>query len=274
MVFRKRNGAGFRTWLRYSIRGLLVAVVGICAALAYYRHVMEREAQNARLVAHHGGYVQMQECWLGLSFVTQVECRGTSITNRDLQLICRSSRIERLFIGDTQVTNSGLRYLKGLRNLKSLDLKNTHVSDAGIRELQTITQLGSLVLSGTLASDEQLAQMISANPALINLDVSHTRANCKVAFAIANSELLEWCDLSDTEMDDACVDALVQNSNLKAVFLAGTAITEKAASELAAMKQLQVLDISRTHVDSVSASKLSTIHPGKEIVWSERRPAP
>jgi hypothetical protein len=181
----------WRRLLRFSVRGLIVLVLVVGAALGWIvrdAHV-QRDAVLAILAA--GGAVRYEwefsggkiilggKPWaprwlvdrLGVDYfghVTAVDANHMSTEASDAAIaqVGRLTRVQYLNIHDSPVSDSGLVHLKGLKNLSVLRLYCTLVSDAGLVHLKGLTNLSFLQLEGTQVTDVGVKELSRALPSL------------------------------------------------------------------------------------------------------------
>jgi hypothetical protein len=53
------------------------------------------------------------------------------------------TKLQDVYLENTQVTGAGLEYLKGLTQLQTLDMKSTQMTDIGLEHLEGLTRLQS-----------------------------------------------------------------------------------------------------------------------------------
>jgi hypothetical protein len=114
--------------------------------------------------------------------------------------------------------------------LRHLDLAGTRV-----RSLATLSDamtLRSLSLAGTLVTDRELAHV--------------------------GGLALRTLSLDDTTVGDAGVKEVCRNARLRRLWLAGTAVTDISLAALAALPDLEHLDVQRTRVTAAAVAKLSS----------------
>ena len=134
---------------------------------------------------------------------------------------------------DTKISDAGLAHLTDLRDLILLSLDKTQVTDAGLARLKNLPSLESLWLDDTQIGDAGIVNLVGLDLKEIHLD--------------------------RTQIDDDGVAELVKFKRLRAVHLAGTRITDRGAQLLAALPDLEVLDLSDTGTGNGTLEKLEPL---------------
>jgi len=158
-----------RGWLQFSLRTLLVAVLGVSVPLSWFAVGMDRARRQRGAIqaieslggcACYAWEVEFDPCeprasWLrivlGNDFfdrVTYVNFGNTEITDAELTCLHGLSRLRTLDLRNTEITDSGLKQIAGLTSVRHLFLDNTPVTDAGLEHLKRL-YLEWLTLRGT-----------------------------------------------------------------------------------------------------------------------------
>lgn len=235
-----------KRWLRFSVRGLLVAIALIAIWLAWHMHGVNAQRRLVQRVNVLGGSVnyayQVQRDQQGnyntdpkaelstpqwlvnllgpdhFSNITIVSLRMTPATDDDLRLVGSVPTIENIDLTETKITGAGLRHLKPLRHLRVLGVWKTRVDDAGLRHLAQHHELWNLSLDETDVTDAGLV---------------HLR----------NMNLEEWLGLAHTRVSDEGLAHLGHFKKLRSLNLIGTAVTKEGVKKL--QTELPNTDISR-----------------------------
>ncbi|HEV3309630.1 MAG TPA: hypothetical protein VG815_03830, partial [Chloroflexota bacterium] len=160
-----------RPWhrfLRFSVRGVIVLIVGISVWLAWLVHITRIQRKAVTAIQQAGGSVAYDWTWnngndipggepwapwwlvdlVGVDYfghVTDVWFHSSSLkAGAALVQAQRLTQIERLSLYDSSVRDADLADLKGLTKLSALILYNTHVTDAGLSNLKGLTKLSAL----------------------------------------------------------------------------------------------------------------------------------
>ena len=184
----------WRSWLRFSVRSLMVLVFLLASALGWfvYRVRTQHEAvasiqQTGAWVIYHwqwrnGSFDRFGEPgvpgwliqWLGPDFfysVKRVDIDADFGFRADDNLMSRVGQLRDLEVlslhGNKDVTDIGLAHLKGLTRLRFLYLSETGVTDAGLKHLKTMKKLEGLYLVNTRTTStgvEELRRELNQDP--------------------------------------------------------------------------------------------------------------
>lgn len=138
-----------RPRLQFKLRTLMLAMTLAAVGLGWTASRARERQQAASLVASWGGSVQYRATegsfagWirdrLGRDYiddVTAVYVAGGRISDDDLAVLARFTRLETLSLVSTPLTDGCLRHLRVLRSLDTLDLRFTQIAPAGIESLR------------------------------------------------------------------------------------------------------------------------------------------
>jgi hypothetical protein len=130
----------------------------------------------------------------GMTNLTTLYLRGTSITDEGLKNLAGLTKLTELDLADVAITDEGLSALAGLTHLKTLNLQASSVSDAGLDAIRGMTGLEELSLYRTKVTNAGLAKLANLKQ-LRAVDLRYSRAtasgvhelvaglpNCKVMF--------------------------------------------------------------------------------------------
>lgn len=174
------SNRAWRRFLRFSVRGLIVAVLVIGAGLgwAVRSAQVQRDAVAAiqkagGLVAYdweaaenrfHGG-IPWAPPWLvnmlGVDYFGRVVGVIFFVDASDAELVYvgRLSSLVDLRITGRSVTDAGLLELRNLVSLRILGLADTKVTDPGLAHLERMSNLSELDLQGTQVTDAGLVNL-------------------------------------------------------------------------------------------------------------------
>ena len=175
------NRRPWRSYLRLSIRALLVLILVLACWLGWFVRTARLQREAVAAVKKAGGFVWYDWEWkngdyvqgiqrpprpkwlvdrLGVDYFSNVTfvnlMRGS---DEDLRHVEHLRRLERLHLCGAPVTDVGLAYLKGLAHLKVLDLDETQVTDAGLVHLNGLISLNLVGLSKTRVTDDGLKHL-------------------------------------------------------------------------------------------------------------------
>ena len=167
-----------RLKIRFSLRGLLLAVLVLGCGLGWFVSELRQAKQRGEAVANirnargHATYdyqvhpeadwmvPRMLRAWIGEGFLSDVE--KVSIHNsrdRDLESVRCLKRVNDLRLNSRYVTDAGLSCLDELENLERLDLWCNQVTDDGLRHIRGLRKLSVLDLYGTQITDAGLLDL-------------------------------------------------------------------------------------------------------------------
>jgi hypothetical protein len=190
----------WRRFLRFSLRGLIVAVLVIGAGLEWV--VREAHIQRDAVAAikracgsvgyHHGWTFFIrhdssiespvaQALWapkwlvdaIGIDYFDRVDSVGFYLKGCTDEAIVDVGRLPGLIfltVDGGIVTDIGLTHVKGLTNLDELDLRNTQITDAGLANLKGLAKLHRLCLGGSQVTDAGVKELQRALPNTIISD--------------------------------------------------------------------------------------------------------
>jgi internalin A len=179
-----------RSYLRLSLRGLIVLVLGIGGWLGWMVHRARVQRNAVAALQKIDGTVQYDwerkdgrsfpngkpwgPRWLvdriGIDYfgyVTQVRLVAThQLSDAELIHISHLSRLEELDLHRSPVTDARLTHLEGLADLQSLRLFHTGVSDGGLVHLRGLARLRNLSIENTKVTDTGVRELQRALPKL------------------------------------------------------------------------------------------------------------
>jgi hypothetical protein len=187
-VHPKTGSRSWRTYVRFSMRGLLVLILALGVGLGWLVHRAQVQRDLVNAIQRAGGQIwydwQFKDGrivsngvppglkWLvevlGVDYFADVTVINESqgIADKELAQIGSLSKLERLNLNGSTVTDAVLADLSGMTNLEFLGLNETAVSDAGMARLKRLTKLKTLMLDKTKVIDTGLNEL----DGLTNLD--------------------------------------------------------------------------------------------------------
>jgi len=170
-----------RRYLRFSVRGLIVVVFVIGAALGWIVRSARMQRDAVAAVERAGGSVGYDLGWtddpalrnrgswapawlvdtLGVDYFVGVVDASFSgnCSDRELAHTGHLSRLEQLSLTRSRISDAGLVHLRGLAHLSWIGLSDTQVTDAGLVHLKGLTSLSGIDLSRTQVTDAGLANL-------------------------------------------------------------------------------------------------------------------
>jgi hypothetical protein len=176
----------WRSYLRFSVRGLIVLVLVIGAGLGWVVRSAHIQRDAVAAIEKDGGsfcydwkwrngvYVRGSQArtpgWLvdliGVDFFGPVSdaalSASSTITDATTAHIGRLNRLRRLNLNQAPLTDAGLVHAKGLSELLYLDLSATAVTDAGLVHLRGLSKLCFLALRGIHVTDAGIKKLKQA----------------------------------------------------------------------------------------------------------------
>jgi internalin A len=172
----------WRRFLRFSVRGSIVLVLGIGAGLGWIVHQAHVQRDAVIAIKKAGGSVMYDWEWsngmpipgvkspapgwlidfIGVDHfghVNLVILTTPSVTDATLAHVGRLTRLQELYVSSPSVSDAGLEHLSGLTNLSILSLSGTPVSNRGLAKLKGLIKLFHLNLSDTQITDSGLISL-------------------------------------------------------------------------------------------------------------------
>ena len=171
------------------------------------------------------------------------------ITDTALAHLREWKRLEVLNLRGVRLTSQVFENLARLTSLRSLDIAFTEVEDDGFEQLSSLTKLESLALGGNRLSGTALASL-KLLPALRSLDAGGMQRvdSGRWGLALSDDNLRRISEL--TELRELTLTGA--NLNDRRIDRPGNRLAERSEladiSRLRSMKNLELLDLSRTPV--------------------------
>ena len=163
--------------------------------------------------------------------LTEVDLRGTKVTDDDLALLASLPSLKTLCLQHTAVTDAGLAYLGRLSQLSTLDLRETQVTGAGVRQLPALG-LTALHLTDTKVTGEEL-HWLPPMPNLQILKLNRLNFGDDAIGDLALFPAVRHLELDGTAISDTGFrQLLAQNSALRRIEIRNTPVTLKAVEDL------------------------------------------
>jgi hypothetical protein len=253
------------TYMRLSLRGLIVLVLLIGGILGRTVHQAQVQREAVAAITRAGGSVyydwQVRKDGLILSttkpwapnwlvklvgidyfgHVARIDLlRGGA--DRDLILIGRLGQLWNLNLDSSPISDDGLVHLKALTGMERLYLPLTKVGDAGLVHLEGLTGLHQLGFYDNPITDEGLVHLKGLTD-LEFLILDGTRVSGPGLAQLKGLKRLVGLSLTRTAVDDAGLKHLREMTGLKELFLGGTRVTDAGVRKL--QEALPNLKISR-----------------------------
>jgi len=169
------------SYLRFSLRGLLVLVLIVGGSLGWLTRSAQIQRDAVSSIRRAGGLVtydwqqkhgklnQTTTTWapkwlvdgIGIDYfdhVVYVSLRGR-VSDAELVHVSRLTRLDYLSLIHTEVRDSQLVHIKEMTRLKELSISETKVGDAGLVHLKGLTGLHGLYLDHTMVTDAGLTHL-------------------------------------------------------------------------------------------------------------------
>jgi len=183
-------------WLRFSLRGLLLAFTLVALLLGWYSNRVWKQRQIVRMIQSRGGQITYDfekasgrgpifpqrerstvSNWLGVDWfhqVVSVDLNGsapaTEISDEDLRQVSQLPGLRKLVLRDTtRVTPEGIKHLGRASSLQWLYLHRPPIHGTDLRPMGALEHLSYLKLY-TPIGDEGLAELAKW-PALYEVEI-------------------------------------------------------------------------------------------------------
>ena len=265
-----------RTWLRFSLRTLLITtavVAALLAAFVQWREAKRRERAAADAILNRGGSVNtspLRGAWVEIAaavmprsslHTTTCVCFAEDATDSDLALLSDLPDITDLHIEHCSgVTPTGLAPLRGLRRMEVLYLKEFFIGDEGLAPLQSMRQLRELWVEHTGISDTSAA-WIAQNVGLTHLDLDGNDISDAALGPLSTLEHLEVLVLRDTKITSRGLAAIAHMPRLKHLYLMKTSVDDSGLKQLESLPHLLSLDIRLTQVTEEGRARFHQVKP-------------
>lgn len=222
------------SYLRLSVRGLIVLVLVIGGSLGWIVHSARVQREAVAAIMEAGGEVLYDWDPGRASFQPGIPASGSRPPGWLVRLIgvdycdhvlqvallqgdCSAAlphirhltQIRILVLMQPSVTDASLVNLEGLQQLEILSLERSNISDAGLKHLKGVPRLNTLNLNQTRISDRGLAELEPLN-GLMELHLAETSIGDAGLAHLEKMSHLQSLDLRGTKVSDAGVRKLQQ----------------------------------------------------------------
>jgi hypothetical protein len=226
----------------------------------------------------------------GLTGLYGLKLSSSRITDRGVSAISNLPVLQQLQLDRSQVTANGLRQLSSLPKLWQLSFKDVRLGDDDLAALQLCGSVNSLSLSGTDISDAGLHYLVPLR--LSDLDVSRTKVTAQGLQVLRDKSLrslnlagtgtkdkdirllaelsIAELTLDATEITGKGVQRMVMHSNVRALSLRDTNVTDTAIRHLEALTWLRFLDICGTKVTREGVMRFRASNPNCVIAHDQK----
>lgn len=239
----------------------------------------------------------------GMRQLTSLRLDHGKFTREGLAQLADMTGLESLSVEDTNFTDENLAALAGLTGLKELNISSTYVTDAGLLNLLPFKQLEILRMGNMRShlSGSGLLELVAKKKGLGNLRGIYLNSDQQLQLpayeAIRRLKKLEILDISDTGLTDVnfmgCVKPLAKLQELwvafnpgltsdalqvlkgkklkKLIFDRNNGITDTALNYIAALKSLEVLQLSSTNCSENAVRLLKKKLPDCTIYFNQKK---
>ncbi len=188
----------------------------------------------------------------GWQKLRRINLRGTKVTDTTLEHLANVATVEAIDVGFAQITDVGLDRLTPLVNLKELVVGGNKLTDMGLQALRQLPGLTHLSLGGSQRTDSGL------------WTISLTESGLE---AIATLKDLRELRLDGLPVTARLLEKLKPLAKLERLSLQGCIrLNDDAASVLAALPALRVLDVKGSAMTEKGLAELHQTKPKIQIV--------
>jgi Leucine-rich repeat (LRR) protein len=235
---------------------LFVALAAITPASAA-DPLPDLHALNARLTTNPAGQV------------IAIDLANAWLSDPDLEKLAALPHLESINLAYTKITDEGLERLVPLKNVKNLDLYYAEfVTDLGIAHLKHWKNLERLNVRGTKVTST-LFEHVSKFQQLKFLDVGHSRVNDDLFELLGNLPRLEHLSFGGNKMSGVALPLLKSIPSLKSLSVSGqqrtdsglwgVSVTDFSVVHIAALPNLEVLDLGETNITDRGIAELARL---------------
>jgi internalin A len=278
---------GWRRFLRFSVRGLVVVVLVIGAGLGWFVRGARIQREAVAAITKAGGSVYYDWEWsdgkhiptgrpwapkwltdrVGVDYfghVTQA-CLGAKETDATLLKVGRLCQLRELNLNQSSVTDAGLQQLDGLTDLNTLCLGSTQITDSGLVHLKRLTKISRLVLSSTRVTNAGLVHL-SRLTNLSTLELEDTQVSNDGLAQLRGLTNLICLTLDSTHVSDAGLANLKGMTDLVVLYFRNTQVTDAGLVHLKGLTKLSSLYLSNTQVSDAGMKELLASLPNLTII--------
>jgi Leucine-rich repeat (LRR) protein len=181
----------------------------------------------------------------------KLNLRGTKITDSTLEFLAGVPTLEWLDVGWAEITDTGLEHLTALTNLKWLTFGGNKLTDTALGFLRQMPQLEYLDIGGQQRTDSGLWSLLLSEAGMQS---------------IATVTELRELRLEGRNVSGRGLELLKPLAKLERLDLQGCKrLRDDAATVLASMKQLKVLDLKDSSLSAEAVAKIRAALPQAEV---------
>jgi hypothetical protein len=280
-----------KTWLRFSLRALLIAITVLGAVLGLVGNEANRlrlHRQAERKIRELGGWygsitgdaygaswgpawcpVIRDSLYGDFEYVWFNSTDNAGLRDEDLAVLKHPPRLRDLQIVAPLLTDEAMVHVEKIESLRELTLYQTQITSRGLRRLRRIP-LEKLVIAGSAVTDETL-EALEAFPNLRKLMISESSVTDVGLTQLAHVPNLEKLFLADNPICDSGMYSVAKLKRLYELDLIGLAITDEGIPPLATLEQLRFLNVAETHVTERGLLAFRT-HPALKYLYIGSQP--
>lgn len=277
--------------MRFSIRALLLVMLGVGGVCSYFVYYVTPARQDGRLASE----LRAADCKVGTAAVAPPLLRRligdapfqrivwlrfpTSAQDDQLKLAAQADLLNRLHANGAKFTDNGIQYIARLQHLSHLSLRGTQivspkcfanfplvkldVADTMVGDeflLGTTFQetLECIDVSGTRVTDAGVATF-ERYPQLEVIDLNRTAIGDAAVRRLLRLPTLEELAIRDTKITDAAFPSGGISANLTTLQVVGTDVGDEALASISQYQSITSLDTSRTVITDRGLAHLATL---------------
>lgn len=197
------------------------------------------------------------------------------ITDEGASVVKNWKKLKKLNLRGTKITDSTLEFLAGVPTLEWLDIGWAEITDTGLEHLTALTNLKWLTFGGNKLTDNSL-QFLRTMPQLEYLDIGGQQRTDSGLWSLTLSEagmqsIASVTELRELRMEGRAVtgrglELLKPLAKLERLDLqACKRLRDDAATVLASMKQLKVIDLKDSSLSKEAVEKIRAALPNCEV---------
>ncbi len=218
----------WRKYLRFRLRGLIVLVLVIGAALGWIVRSARIQRDAVLAIQGAGGDVTYDWDWEYATSITAGKPRAPRwlVKLLGVDFFGHVTNVSRLIATDTSIVHVG-----SLAELEGLSLVGSPVGDIGAAHFQGLTKLRTLELRGTKVTDVGLKHL-NGLTALNYLGLNSTPITDRGLVHLKGLSDLAYLNIHGTQITDAGLAHLKGLTKLRFIGLAGTQVTDAGMTDL------------------------------------------
>ncbi|MFN3326013.1 MAG: leucine-rich repeat domain-containing protein [Bryobacteraceae bacterium] len=246
-------------------------------AVAYLKHWENLESLNMRGTEVTG---RVFDHLAGMKRLKTLDVGFSRVNDDGFDPLSALESLEELHIGGNKMSGLALPLLRLLPSLKNLDVNGSQRTDSGrwglmltdvnVESIAALTQLEVLNMGGAIVSDVGMFA-IEKLVNLHTLDVSRMEITAKGLDPLTRLPELRRLNLYQaTRIDDSAAEFIAAMKKLEILDLSETAITDAFLDTAERMKQLRMVMVDGTKVSPERVEQFRKRRPDVRIFWAPR----